>query len=65
MTLFLKMEAGGLLSVRAHKVHSETLSTPPLKKKKNKNREGEKRRQAGRLTSDPPSQGHKFQNTLG
>lgn len=29
-----------------------------------KNREGEKR-QAGRSTSDPLSQGHKFQNTLG
>lgn len=33
MILFLKMEAGGLLSVRAHKVHCETLSTPPPKKK--------------------------------
>lgn len=47
MTLFLKMEAGGLLSVRAHKVHCETLSTHTPPPKKNKNREGG-REKAGR-----------------
>lgn len=48
MILFLKMEAGGLLSVRAHKVHCETLSTPPKKKKPRIERE-RKGRHGGRL----------------
>lgn len=36
MTLFMKIEAGGLLSIIAHKVHCETLPPTHTQKIKNK-----------------------------